>query len=501
MSSVESLRTTPSKFLLTLALAMCLFYVLPIALANVYYLDDLDRVANGYASWSTNGRPLADGIMMLLNLRISEPIVVDLAPLPLVLGAISVALALWGLCRVQPVSTRPFAMMAAFLLVANPFFLSNLSYRFDVWSMCLALAFAIAPFTLRREWKLELLWSTMCLFLLLCLYQAALNAYIILSITAVLYAVARQATPTAIWRELGVRVGALVLSNLLYEVSASQLVEGSYAMSHRDFVALNGDLPAAVWRNIQTGYATLGTALTPSTMWILLPLTIAALLGTFYRAGRYATIYRSVAGGVVAALAVIATFCIPVFVFGILLALKDPVMEPRTMIGFGAALYAVALMFLLTIEKRAPLLRYFLLVPMIYAYSLVFAYGNALHAQERYDSVIAASILSRLDNTREGAPRGMYFHGLVKPSPVAALILNHFPVLDTVLPQTLDDTGWTSELYLALFGINYPFIETEDVPEVIRTTCRPEYKVRGERFDSYAHDGFMVIDFKKNGCQ
>lgn len=77
------------RFTITL-LSLCIVYVMPIILANRYYIDDLGRSQWGYASWSANGRPLADFLMILLGFGGEN--IVDISPLTLIFSV------LFGVC-------------------------------------------------------------------------------------------------------------------------------------------------------------------------------------------------------------------------------------------------------------------------------------------------------------------------------------------------------------------------------------------------------------------
>ena len=48
-------------------LIFSLIYILPIILANFYYIDDLGRSLRGYTDWNGNGRPLASLIAIVLS--------------------------------------------------------------------------------------------------------------------------------------------------------------------------------------------------------------------------------------------------------------------------------------------------------------------------------------------------------------------------------------------------------------------------------------------------
>ena len=69
-----------------------LVYVLPILLADRYYQEDLARSLYGATGWAGDGRPLTEWLMELL--AGGGTTVVDLSPLPMLLGLAALAYAL-----------------------------------------------------------------------------------------------------------------------------------------------------------------------------------------------------------------------------------------------------------------------------------------------------------------------------------------------------------------------------------------------------------------------
>ena len=114
-----------------------MFATYPLVMADRLYLDDIWRSMHGQLGWTSNARPLADGVMIALNMGTR---VVDLAPLPLWLGLAVIAVLLVVLRQVFATFSTGHAWWAMALLALQPFFLQNLSYRFDALPMALALS-------------------------------------------------------------------------------------------------------------------------------------------------------------------------------------------------------------------------------------------------------------------------------------------------------------------------------------------------------------------------
>lgn len=128
-------------FVILLALYFLILY--PILRANRYYNDDLKRALIGHTGWDSNGRPLTTLLMRLLQCYDSA--LVDISPLTQI-GA--VALLAWvGVLIARRYALRSpwLAALIVFPLGAQPFYLENLSYKFDALSMSVAVWLALLP--------------------------------------------------------------------------------------------------------------------------------------------------------------------------------------------------------------------------------------------------------------------------------------------------------------------------------------------------------------------
>ena len=121
-------------------------YVLPIIWADRYYYDDLARAFMGEAGWNGDGRPLTE---LLMKVLCGGMPLVDISPLPLLLGIgiLAYVLALYAQ-RNMGENTPLFPQICGlFFAIMNPFLLSNLSYKFDVLSMLMALSAVFLCYT------------------------------------------------------------------------------------------------------------------------------------------------------------------------------------------------------------------------------------------------------------------------------------------------------------------------------------------------------------------
>jgi len=134
-----------SLFLYSLILA-------PILRADRYYVDDWGHALLGYSQWANDGRPLTDLLMRILG---GHPPLVDFSPLPQI-GAIAVLSYLSVLvARKFKLCGAVIAALATLPLGANPFFLENLSFKFDSLPMALSMFLVLLPIlsTKANNWR------------------------------------------------------------------------------------------------------------------------------------------------------------------------------------------------------------------------------------------------------------------------------------------------------------------------------------------------------------
>ncbi|CAA0085637.1 Uncharacterised protein [BD1-7 clade bacterium] len=158
--------------------AISLIFIYPIIHANVFFRDDLLRSLKGYGSWDFQGRPLADLVQSIAASAFSWHLP-DVAPLTQILTVFCLAAAGYSFNQYLKSRQGRGSLIASSLLMLNPFFLANASYRFDAFGMALAFLLSVMAFTqcVKKQnngGRLSLS-SVFLLFCTLCLYQPMIN--------------------------------------------------------------------------------------------------------------------------------------------------------------------------------------------------------------------------------------------------------------------------------------------------------------------------------------
>ena len=187
------------------------FGMLTVFRANYYYggSDDLYRAMSGARAWRNFYRYVSHFLSVFVH---TSPKLFDIAPFTQLLALLVMALSAVLLIRLfvphntagtapstaeasggeasvrsapatasgtaaRPLS--PFVYLAAIPVCLFPYFLENLSYRYDAPYMALSVFFCIVPFLFTDRLRTFAVMSVICLFLMCLSYQAASGVYIV----------------------------------------------------------------------------------------------------------------------------------------------------------------------------------------------------------------------------------------------------------------------------------------------------------------------------------
>ncbi len=427
-------------FVRLLGLFALLLY--PILHANRPYNDDLKRALLGRASWDSNGRPLTT--LLMRSLQYYNHAMVDIAPLPQI-GAIMVLA--WTGARLARRFTDALPWLAALLvfpLGAQPFFLENLSYQFDALSMALAIWLAVWPVLQQSATRRATGWGIAGLFGSLCLYQPAINVFLVLALAELVLAQAAGGSWAAGMRTLARRAVQIALAMVIYEGLVGIHISG---WVRRQAAPLRGlrELPL-VADNVAAFYGFTGQALNGHEWAVAGPLLgllggACVLVGLrhawrgcpersrWQRIGLLALAFAMPGMALLAAL-------------GPMLLLRAPEIQPRVLIGFGALLASGLLVLRVALRSWAWGDRMSATVAGMFAmgmWVIASAYGNAMTDQQRYEQHIAGRLADDLAQLSAAQPiHRLVVAGSAGFSPLADHVAGQFPLMRRLVPTYLD---------------------------------------------------------------
>lgn len=461
--------------------------IYPILHADRFYIDDLGRARTGYLGWTTDGRPLANVLVETLNL--GTPIS-DLTPLPQLLAALLLAYLAVTVARKFDIPGTWRAPLILAPLAANPFFLENLSYKFDVLPMTLATALSCMTVTAIPMTRWGRVLGSVALLATLCLYQPALNVFLVFVFAEFALAQRDLLSPKSLFATLAIRCAQLAAALLAYTVVIAGTVRGHYATAH-GAVATMGALPGTVQSNL-VAFWRYAFGMLPG-LWTK-PLWWGA------GAGMLAAICWSVrylvsgwnGASTPARIAMSASVVLPPVAFalapwGPMLTLEAPVFAPRVVIGLGA-LGAAGLLLLWSILQRVRLpaaWQVAALAASVYGLFLFcFVYGQSLKQQKEFENRIAAQISDDLYRIAARHPLAGYaLKGKLGHTVLTRRTIDKYPLVGALVPVYLTQGwGWGDE-ELRNFGVDlkHEIAPPPDIPPDPPVAVSRHYRIYLDR--------------------
>ncbi|MCR4907860.1 MAG: glucosyltransferase domain-containing protein [Lachnospiraceae bacterium] len=431
----ERIIKNSSRKLFFCLLLLLSLYVLPIILADRLYRDDVSRALIGAGGWNKDGRPLTELLLWLLNF--GRPLA-DLFPLPLLISVLLLAgtFTLYLGSKLEKKELSLSLLFAAFLPAASPFFIPNLSYRYDSVTMTLSLCLPFIAFAVPLEKRLQ----RFCLdfFVLLCvwcLFQPSASVYFALIFLELFFDIGKGRFEAG---KLFTEAAAFISSAVIYLVFiAPAFVDSEGWRAEASKLGLSPALLAGNIRKVFSIWEVFFSGLTKPVL-----LTGAAFF--------------------------LLSWC--------LLVLKSP--DRR----FPARLYTFFLPFLLTAAAVAPLLvlshmktsehmlagmavpllligiggvkadenRYLktaasvlILILMLWQFQYISAYGNAMKSQKEYELYLACSMAKDLDEADPAEEvRYLTFEGTPPRAPECTMLTEKYPAFGETVPVSFENDDW-----------------------------------------------------------
>ena len=395
----------PDRRRFALLAAGSFLYVLPLVLADRYYMDDLGRSVYGATGWAGDGRPLVDLLMQLLSG--GQELITDLSPLPLLLGlaALAYALTLYARQALPALRGSTTATLALGLVLAHPFMMANLSYKYDSLTMLLALALCFVLYALPPALgapRLALAGAAAAA-LVMGLYQPASGMFLALAGIWLAFWLADglgSGTPLpsrlpALWPELG-RLGGVGAGALVYLLGiAPHFVDQEGWRQQASQAAGGWGLVVSVAKNLRTGAVYLLERLRqapPLYRLALLVLAVGAVAGALWQFWRSspARPQRKCLGCLVLVAALPAVFAAAYLPMTVL---QNFGVAAQRFLAFCGVLLFLGLLWLRAAPRRraaaAAVVGCFLFCQTCYLY----AYGTTLKSQKAYEVYLVTQIV------------------------------------------------------------------------------------------------------------
>ena len=490
------------KSLFILLTVMYGIYVLPVILANRFYQDDLSRSLYGVTGWNNDARPLTEKLVSWLC---GGSPVSDVFPLTLLLSILLLAYTVTLYAkRYLSFEKFPFpALGTGFLVIANPFFLSNLSYRFDSVTMVLALCAAICPYvTPERKalWKIFVFSLLMCM-ITLTTYQPAAGVYVSLLFIELFYMLFASRIDLP---RLFIRAAACGCSVAAYKyVFLNRLIRpanGGWQPDAYRFAWRSGDgLLSGISQNIQSLLHHIELVLqgVPTPCFLLFSALMAAgmVSAGFSLFRQKLPLYRRL-------LSLVYLLLLPLMVtfgaVGPLLVLTPSVFSISShsllclcSVGLWAG---TMLSFLPSVCKRLWLLLF--LPCLLFGLTFSYTYGNALASQKQYEEYLTYSIAHDIETLNaDGTYETLTVSGIAPYSPEVSRLCEKYPVLVGLVPVYLTNSSYIGGVQLLHYTQeNFSFDSLSADDQTLIQSTEPVLK--NSVYSCYENGDKIIVIFK-----
>lgn len=478
-----------SKLFFLLLLLVSL-YVYPIIHADVYHRDDLERILLGNYSWLGFGRPLANIVTGLISG--SSNFLADTAPLTQILSALLLGYSALIFSKYIKRHSGSYYYLIAVLPFLNPYFLHNLSYRYDSFSMSLSICFVAMAFVLNPKSKLNIFISIALLIGSLMLYQSTLNLlFAFLAIEVLLFAHAYSIN--SIGKTILMRAGQVVGASIFYYLlirSYSSLDTGrgsTIAFNLEGLTTLIDNALGFIGKSLE-----MFTSIQSQILLILLCL-IAFLSLVLAQASKPQRL------GQISLCYVFALLLFVVSLFGPLVLLDTPRVTYRTIPSVHVYAAILVLMAALNYKKAA----YIAWAPIIFSISFSFTYGTTYKNQRDYEKSIVNFIHYDLLE-RELDKEVIYTMGGMPRAPHAKMAMQIHPLLENMVEKS---HIWMLEGLLLEAGLEntqYRFLSDHirRKPELSNQICHEsEMLVSNSVYEIYKGSDAVFVVLEKGLCE
>lgn len=479
-----------------------LLFVMPLLLANIYYIDDNGRASAGYTNWGQDGRPLADTVMKFIFMSSH---LADIFPLPLIISVAVLSLTLAYYQRLHfSHSSEWVGVLATFAFFANPYLAEVFSYRFDVLTLSLALTMSIAwIFLPERTGMKRLIYGVTAIIAVYCLYQIAVNITVMMALVMAFRGMVKNERPGKIISLLAQRALEVVLASIIYlKIILPMTFSGDHPANHPAitdnslFVTLSTNL-MAYWNFINATFYKSNQG-----MGVLLIVLGCAVVAAICIAVNYVKSERDSKRLALGIIAPFIPFVAILMIPGSLLMLSNPLLVPRAMLGISGFMLFSATLIAWAACGRWRAMNIIIAVPLLYSLTSIYVYGNAIRQQD----AINTTVVNRLKtDTADLSNQHLYmqFIGLSPRSVIYTNSVRNYPVLSVLIPEYFAN-WWFPFPYMSIKGYDTANPLKDHVAvtadEIAESLCKGERIAHHQDYDLFKYRDRLTVDFKKNGC-
>ena len=448
--------------------------------ANYSYIDDMGRAAQGYNHLDNWSRFLSGALAVFVH---ASPTLMDISPLPQFFACLILAFGAFIFAYTVTKGKLTWLSCIATLPIGlSPYFLENLTFKFDAPYMALAVVFGIIPFLFisnRKAFVVVSFFGTLgtCL-----TYQSASGVYIVLTIFfAFLFYFEKKWELKKVFSFFATSAISYILALMVFRIFF-MVNDNSYASTGM-FGA--SEIVLGCLSNVKKYLSYLYTDLGQSVFFVFFILTIVFCLLRILELKEkriFLFVFMIVSLGLMMSLS-----------FGAYLALKTPLWNPRAFAGVGVVLAAFCM--LAVCGENKILRRYSGIVITIFCYiMLVFAvcYGNTIAQQKEYNFLRTNLLITDLaDICSDMNEVKLHINNNFETAPTVSTAAKILPLAKRLCNGIFGDNRWGYHYLSQYFHFNFlkvkENIDDSDFPILKENTY---HVIKGK-------DGFITVTFKQ----
>lgn len=476
--------------------AIAIFFTLPLILANVYYIDDLGRAAYGYTNWGLDGRPLADLIMMVINLSIN---LTDISPLSIFISCLMISFG-FLLFTKGITSNEKKSIFIPVSIFYSPFIFEIFSYRFDSITISASIMISFIFISLKIKSNLiKFLSNCLLVIMILCLYQATINLLLVFLILSFIDEIKNKVNEKTIIINTSIKLITIIIGSILYiKLILPFFNVDTNGMNHP---GISNTLITQLSHNFVAYYGFIVNNIHPLYgKGILVFISLACIICSTIISIKYYLAKRTRLALMFIPATVIASAIAPFAGMAGMLILTNPVANfPRVYIGMSGLMVLFSYLIYYTFNNKF-LYLFITSVLLLASLGYVYSYGNALKSQYSMDLEISNTIKS-LTQEYDYDTLDLVFFGQEPRSLVLLNAKRNYPLIDVMVPTYFGN--WIGPFKLMeMNGYKqlYPGYYTPKVNEALENRCTFPIFAKTQDFYIRKSGSTLIIDFSREKC-
>lgn len=461
-----------------------MLYVLPIVLANVYYVDDMGRLSLGYG-WDGDGRILSNIITEALSFGNG---IISIFPYSILLSSAIFVIA-GSIVAEMLFENKYIKAISSLFIVTSPFMLENLSYRYDSILMAISVLSSIIPFIFRFNYKLFFPISIVCLLISFCLYQTSTMAYFSVTLCLLI----KQCLNKGKAFDLKLCINCLICFSISYIVYSFLINSLEINMQRSGFIPFNNegvDIILSRLGSYESYYNILYISGFKYAIWPCIIIALLSFINFILKGGGVGRLL----------LVVIYLFCSAVLTMMPNLVISTAWVTARTFICFP---FLIISLFIIIDSIKTPLFiaqiklaSAILLVS--YSFFLCSIYGATLKNNDDYSDFIAQSVSNVIMKDSNESTYKVMISGVRPLSVKTRTAFNAIPFINILVPNYMvQGSSW------GIADLSR-YIDMAFVPEsqkYIDEKCSWKTIDHGSIYHILKKDNLYIVDFNYKSCE